>query len=137
MKIIFCTLILWTLSATATEQRIGGDYTLKSIEAIKQGYRLDFTSVVKTDHFNDIFIETDHVRFDMVQGQTYRISAEIPQTKNTKSLDKATAVSQLMVYLPQPQGPTPVWILSTGYQGELKGAKLLEMHNPSSDFMVF
>lgn len=113
-------------------RRVGGTYRVASIEKIAdQDFRITFENPAGTKH-RTLLLISDHVHIGVKQGQMLRLSAEI--LRETKEV---TEISQVLLFLPGQQGATPVWMLSKHSNLELRGARYLEMHAPSSDYILF
>ena len=116
-------------------KRVGGDYIVSSIESLDSDkVRITFRSAQSTGSYDQLVLVSDHVHMGIQESDRLRISAEVVEAKP----NGISVVSQVLVFLPSRQGPTPVWMLSkTHPPSNLSGAKLLEMHAPSADYQVF
>ena len=141
--ILFVMLAPLTLSRTAHSEngtpntakliRVGGDYVVYDIRKVnEQSYEIEFRAADPTGKFDRVILTSDHVHMAVTKGQKLRISAEVGQTKG----DVAEA-TQVLVFLPNAQGPTPIWMLSKRSKSlDLNGSKYLEMHAPQSDYSI-
>lgn len=116
--------------------RVGGNY---KIEAIRKNSTdqvvVIFEAVQKTGKYDKLKLTSDHVHMNIKVGSQLRISAELVEAKpNGLSL-----VSQVQVFLPTSQGSTPVWMLSKTHPPKrvLGGSKMIEMHAPGADYLIF
>jgi hypothetical protein len=113
--------------------RTGGDYVVANIEQRADGsFVVEFKSQAPTGRFDVLKLSSDHVHVSVKTGQKIRLSAEVSAEHG------ATAdVSQVVVFLPNPTGAVPVWLLSnTAPPRDLRAVRYLEMHVPQTDFMV-
>jgi len=113
--------------------RVGGDYTVSSIDKAGEGaFKIEFKAVTPSGRFDTLKLESDHVHVAVRVGQKIRLSAEI-----LAEAGPSAEVSQLVLFLENPQGPVPVWLLSNkAPAGELRGSRYLEMHAPMNDYQV-
>lgn len=113
--------------------RVGGDYVVYDIRKVtEKSYEIEFRAADPTGKFDRVVLTSDHVHMAITKGQKLRISAEVGQTKG----DVAEA-TQVLIFLPSVQGPTPIWMLSSRSKSlDLKGSKYLEMHAPQSDYTI-
>jgi len=131
------TLFLFSVTGHAEEPnkvvKVGGTYEVVSIERNKDNFfEIIFKSISPSGKFDELKLESDHVHFSIRKGQEIRLSAEVIKTDGPKA-----EVSQVLLFLPHPQGVTPVWLLSRKNNGgDLRGAKYIEMHAPQSDYSI-
>jgi len=131
------TLFLCSFMADAKEPskvvKVGGTYEVVSIERNKNNFfEIIFKSISPSGSFDELKLESDHVHFSVRKGQEIRLSAEVIKTDGAKA-----EVSQVLLFLPHPQGVTPVWMLSRkNIGGDLRGSKYIEMHAPQSDYSI-
>ncbi len=121
--------------AKTTTVRVGGNYKVKKIERLKDSsFLVIFESTETTGRADVIRLESDHIHMGVSEGQVLRISAEVTADKG-----KVVEAQQVLLFLPQIEGPMPVWMLSRHSRSEsdLNGASYLEMHAPQSDFLIF
>ncbi len=113
--------------------RVGGNYRVSRIERLgPEHFVIEFTSSVKTGKHDRLILESDHVNVAVTKGMELRLSAEILREQKG-----ATEVSQVLLFLPKSDTHVPVWLLSRhAKHQELRGSRYLEMHAPTSDFMV-
>ncbi len=113
--------------------RVGGDYLVTAIEHLdKEEFRIQFSAVTPTGKFDQLTLHSNHVHVAVKQGQKLRLSAEILADSG------ATAeVAQMVIFVVNPQGPIPVWLLSNrAGPRELNATKYLEMHSPLTDYII-
>lgn len=113
--------------------RVGGNYKVTRVERLAPDhFRIEFTSSVKSGKHDRLILESDHVNVAVSKGMVLRLSAEV--LRETKG---ATEVSQVLLFLPKNDTHVPVWLLSRNAKNqELRSSRYLEMHAPTSDFMV-
>jgi hypothetical protein len=142
MTLLFIALVLTSssllLHADQSQQsaplRVGGTYLVKKIQQSDNGqFKIIFESPEPTGKYDRLILETDHVHVAVTEGATIRLSAEIADEKG-----KQANVSQVLLYLPNPQGDVPVFLLSRKrLPSELGAAPYLKMHNPTADYLIF
>lgn len=113
--------------------RAGGDYVVSNIEQRADGsFLVEFRSQAPSGRFDVLKLSSDHVHVAVKTGQRIRLSAEVSAEHGA-----AADVSQVVVFLPNPTGAVPVWLLSnTAPPHDLRAVRYLEMHVPQTDFMV-
>ena len=113
--------------------RVGGDYTVASIEkAGDHAFAVEFKSDKPTGRYDVLRLESDHVHVAVKVGQKIRLSAEIMNEKG-----RTAEVAQVVVFLPVRDSHVPVWLLSNKAPNhELRATKYLEMHVPMTDYTV-
>lgn len=113
--------------------KVGGNYKVSRIERLgPDHFVIEFTSTVKSGKHDLLVLESDHVNVAVTKGMELRLSAEVLREKKG-----ATEVSQVLLFLPKSDTHVPVWLLSRhAKHQELRGSRYLEMHAPTSDFMV-
>jgi hypothetical protein len=121
-------------STTSAPLRVGGTYLVKKIQQSENSqFKIIFESPEPTGKFDRLILETDHVHVAVTEGASIRLSAEIAEEKG-----KQASVSQVLLYLPNPQGDVPVFLLSRKRStNELGAAPYLKMHNPMADYLIF
>ena len=113
-------------------ERVGGTYLVSSIDRVDGGFQVKFKAVVASGRFDEIILESPHIHVGVKVGQQLRISAEV--IGGDMQVAEAT---QVLVFLPNQRGETPVWMLSSKQTSvDLRGAKYLEMHAPETDFTI-
>lgn len=114
-------------------QKIGGQYIVHSIKRIRHDeFVIEFHSTVKNGKADVVKLVADHVHAGVKLGQSIRISAEIDS-----ELSSVVNATQVLLFLPRPEGPVPVWLMSKKGRGrDLNGSKYLEMHAPQSDYVI-
>ncbi|MBF0440777.1 MAG: hypothetical protein HQK54_02620 [Oligoflexales bacterium] len=115
-------------------KRVGGIYRVSSINKMSEGsYRIEFSSVTKTGRYDVLFLESDHVHVGLDEGAELRLSAEVIEDKGSYA-----EVGQVLLFFPSGDTYIPVWLLSKKISNfELRGSKYLEMHAPTSDYLIF
>ena len=139
MKNIITFLLLTFVSDVyATDsRRIGGKFVVQSVKANKAsaggGYTVVFKNNSPDTQIKKIVLETNYVHVGVEVGKTLRLSAEF------NSLQKGVAkAKQVLVFLPTAKSHSPVWLLSKQQSlSKLTGAKMLDMHAPQSDYLLF
>ena len=116
-------------------KKVAGDYIVSSLKASSGGnIKITFDAVNKSGRYDKLILISDHVHMSIRGSDKVRISAEVVGT----DADGSSIVSQVLVFLPSVQGPVPVWMLSRTHPPQrFSGARLLEMHAPSADYLVF
>lgn len=114
--------------------RVGGRYKIVQVERHDRGgFKIVFRSIEPTGRFDELILDTVHVHMAVATGQTVRLSAEISKDRGMRA-----EVSQVVLFLPSAQGPTPVWLLSrTSQPRDLTATRYIDMHVPQSDYLVF
>lgn len=113
--------------------RLGGDFLISSIEKLEDRKFLVRFISEDPQFKKPLVLISDHVHVGVQEGEHIRISAEV-----LKETDESIEVSQVLLFLPNQLGFTPVWMLSQNATShELKGARFLQMHAPSADFAIF
>ena len=123
------------LYADQNPMKLGGDFIVKSIKRnAYNDYSITFKPDYKSDRVKLLVLNTDHVHGRLEQGSRLRLSAEVVSIK-----DKIAKVSQIVVYYPSNQGTTPVWMISKSRPSNrvFSAGKLIEVHSPQSDYLVF
>ena len=93
---------------------------------------IEFKAEHPTGHFDVLKLESDHVHVAVKVGQNLRLSAEILSQSGA-----GAEVSQVVLFLPAPEGHVPVWLLSNkAPPGDLRATRYLEMHSPLNDYMI-
>jgi len=113
--------------------KIGGDYQVTAIDRISDHeFHIEFKSVVATGKFDTLSLHSNHVHVAVRVGQKLRLSAAILNTRGSEA-----EVAQMVIFVPNPQGAVPVWLLSNRAEGlDLRATKYLEMHSPLTDYLV-
>jgi len=114
-------------------QRVGGDYKVAAVDRTDDGsFLIEFKSTHPTGKFDVLRLSSDHVHVAVKVGATLRLSAEILSARGREA-----DVSQVVLFLPGRVGRVPVWLLSNKVPTrDLRATKYLEMHAPSTDYMV-
>lgn len=122
-----------SIKASAKVLRIGGQYRITHIDKLgTDNFRIRFQSEPLTGKHDHLVLISDHVHFSLEEGQVLRLSAEVMEEKATE-----LEVTQVLLFLPNDHGFTPVWLLSSQFvTRDFHGARWLEMHAPQSDFLI-
>ena len=133
---LFCILFLPSfLFASEKPFKIGGDFIVKSIKRNRYNdYSIVFKPSFKSDKLKLLVLNTDHVHSNLAEGSSLRLSAEVVRVEA-----KIATVSQLVVFYPSKQGKTPVWMISKSEHSKksFNASKLIDVHSPQSDYLVF
>lgn len=115
-------------------KRVGGIYKVSLIKKLAQDdYKIEFSSVSKTGRYDKLFLESDHVHVGIDEGVELRLSAEVIEDKGD-----VAEVGQVLLFFPSGDTYVPVWLLSKKFSNlQLRGSKYLEMHVPTSDYLIF
>lgn len=114
-------------------ERIGGNFLVHKISKLPSGaFVVEFRASEGEPKFTELRLESDNINASVIEGATLRLSADV-----TRVSGRLAEVAQVVVYLPGPVGPTPVWMLSRKAPRLDPPAKLLELHAPATDFAVF
>ena len=139
LKILFLLgLSIWPPAKATAEPKgltlkVGGDYEVTAIDQLNESeFRVEFRAVTPTGKFDTLNLHSNHVHVAVRIGQKLRLSAEI-LTDNGRSAE----VAQMVIFISNPQGPIPVWLLSNraGHQ-DLRATKYIDMHSPLTDYIV-
>ena len=136
--VLLLSISLWSQSKASAEPKgqllkVGGDYEVTAIEHLNDSeFRVEFKAVTPTGKFDNLSLHSDHVHVAVRIGQKLRLSAEI---LNSNGL--SAEVAQMVIFIANPQGPIPVWLLSNraGHQ-DLRAIKYIDMHSPLTDYIV-
>ena len=118
-------------------EKVGGTYELiRSRPLDGGGYEVVFHAEGRDaedpGRFSRLVLYTDHLHSGFDVGDRLRLSAEIH-----KDHGDWAEVSQVLLFLPARDTTVPVWLLSRNVRfGGLHGARYLEMHAPTSDYIV-
>ena len=113
--------------------KVSGRFLVTAIENNDDGTsNISFRSTLATGRFDILVIRRTHRHFKIEKGANYKISAEI-----VKEEGETGEASQLLVFLVANDSTAPVWLLSEKYaQKDLRGASYIEMHSPTSDYIL-
>ena len=136
--ILLINLSLWPQAKASSETKgqllkVGGDYEVTAIDHPNDSeFRVEFKAVTPTGKFDILSLHSNHVHVAVRVGQKLRLSAEI-----LSSNGQAAEVAQMVIFIANPQGPIPVWLLSNraGHQ-DLRATKYIDMHSPLTDYIV-
>lgn len=126
-------------SASATDMdskalKVGGTYRVYAIDQDDSNqFRVEFRAIAPSGEFDRLVLHTDHINFSVRKGAEVRLSAEVLEKQASYA-----EVSQVVIFMPSPQGAVPVWMLSSKNKGrDLRGTKYLKMHAPTTDYQIF
>ncbi len=136
LSLLALTLPFLCLAQEETYLRVGGDYQVSEIRRVGDSdFRIIFAAKEKSGKFDTLIFNTKHLHVGIVSGKTMRISADVKSIK-----DSEAEVAQLVIFVPSPEGLTPIWMLSSGVDPNI-GAKsmdgYLKLHAPQSDYLIF
>ena len=113
--------------------RVGGVYRVESIKKKNDSsFLIEFKSIEPNGDYDILRLESDHVHVGVSVGMQMRLSAEI-----LKEFSSYVEVSQVLLFFKRGASTVPVWLLSKKSGRGLRGARYLEMHAPTSDYVVF
>ena len=113
-------------------KRVAGTYKVVSIRKNSDGFVVEFASEVKTGKYDKLVFESDYIHSGVREGSVMRLSADL-----LRETGEAAEISQLVLFFKSQDAHVPVWMLSKKAKLErLKGANYLEMHAPTSDYLV-
>jgi len=114
--------------------RVGGNYKVESITSGAKGsFDVTFRAENVTGRFDVLRIHTDHLHVAVKEGETLKISASILNEKSNEA-----EIHQVVLFIPRPEGATPVWMLSSAKDvRRLEATQYLKMHAPQTDFLLF
>lgn len=114
-------------------ERIGGNFTIVKIYSLRDGgFGVDFKASEGTPKIMRLHLESDHINAGLIEGQTLRLSADVAARKGDLA-----EISQVVVFMAGPSGPTPAWMISKKATGLTPPVRLIEMHAPSTDYAIF
>lgn len=113
--------------------RVGGDYQVSEIDRIRDDeFKIVFKAVAQTGKYDTLVLISDHVNMKVEKGQVLRLSAEVGKEDGTTA-----EVTQVLLFLPNGNTHVPMWMLSKHFPGrELRGSRYIDMHSPTSDYLV-
>lgn len=132
--LFLATFMLAGSKAFSEPLRVAGEYKVSQIKKQPDGaFQVSFVSKHTTGRFDRLRLVTDHLHLRLKEGLSLKISAEI-----VKGSGAAGEISQVLVFLPSSKhSHVPIWMISKAFSGRpLKGARYLEMHAPTSDYLV-
>lgn len=114
--------------------KVGGTYRVHAIKGSPNDqFTVVFRAVEASGDFDELVLVTDHVNFTVRKGAEVRLSAEV-----LKKYNDYAEVSQVVIFMPSPQGGVPVWMLSARSRAkDLRGTSYLKMHAPTTDYQIF
>jgi hypothetical protein len=119
--------------AAASLERIGGNFTVAKITKLSEGgFSVDFKASEGSPKITHLHLESDHINVGLVEGQTLRLSADV-----ISHAGHSAEISQVVVFIAGPSGPRPAWMMSKKSTGLTPPARLIEMHSPSTDYVIF
>jgi hypothetical protein len=114
-------------------ERIGGNFTVTKIKRLPDGgFTVDFKASEGPSKIKRLHLESDHINVGLSEGQMIRLSADVLAHNG-----ETAEISQVVVFIAGPSGPTPAWMLSKKATGLTPPARLIEMHAPSTDYTIF
>ena len=119
--------------------KVVGDYKVSSMTKMESGsFDVRFEKKEPSGHMDLLRLVTPHVHVGLKVGEVLKISAEVMANPRSKQKLPVAQISQVLVFLKSSHQTTiPVWLISEAHGARpLKGAKYLEMHAPTSDFLV-
>lgn len=118
---------------TPAVTKIGGLYKVTSIrKQADDHFVVEFTSTQKSGKYDVLVLESDHLHVAVEEGKELRLSAEVLKEGKNK-----TEVAQVLLFLPQGDTHVPIWLLSRhAPNSELRGSRYIEMHAPTSDYLI-
>lgn len=133
---------IWSGPARAASEqvradKVGGTYELIRARPLEDGgyevvFHAEGRDAENPGRFSRLVLYTDHLHAGFDTGDRLRLSAEIH-----KDHGDWAEVSQVLLFLPARDTTVPVWLLSRNVRfGGLHGARYLEMHAPTSDYIV-
>ena len=132
--VFFAAFLLVDSQALSETLRVAGEYKVSSIKRQADGaFEVGFVSKHTTGRFDRLRLVTDHLHLRLKVGLSLKISAEIVEESGAIG-----EISQVLVFLRSSQHTqVPIWLISKTFGGRpLKGARYLEMHAPTSDYLV-
>ena len=148
MKIGFVLLMVFCLGYLATPlawagslpsgkngdlvKRVAGTYKVVSIHKKGDGFIVEFASEAKTGTYDKLLFESDYIHSGVREGSVMRISADLLSESSG-----VAEIAQLVLFYQTKDSHVPIWMLSKkAVLKRLKGANYLEMHAPTSDYLV-
>jgi hypothetical protein len=137
IKICAVLMSLCSLACFASDkegiERIGGNFTVTKVKKLAHGgFSVDFKASEGNPKISRLHLESDHINAGLQEGDTLRLSADVISRKGSTA-----EIGQVVVFMPGRTGPTPVWMISKRASKLEPPAKLIEMHAPSTDYVVF
>lgn len=141
LTMILCALVLLAARETPLKDKgfrvqgklVEGQFKVKTIERRYGYHRLVFENVDRTATTKRLTLDTNYVHVGVEKGRVLRLSADVSAAGNA-----SREIKQVLLYLPQDGSHTPVWMLSRSHpQMKFTGARLLDMHAPQSDYLLF
>lgn len=118
---------------TPVLERIGGNFTIVKIYSLRDGgFGVDFKASEGSPKIMRLHLESDHINAGLIEGQALRLSADVLAHKGDLA-----EISQVVVFMSGPAGPTPAWMISKKATGLTPPVRLIEMHAPSTDYAIF
>lgn len=113
--------------------RTAGTYLVSQVEKLRNGeFLIEFRSENITGRFDILKLSSDHVHVAVKVGEKIRLSAEVSAERGAMA-----EISQVVVFLPNPMGAVPIWLLSNKTPPkDLRAVNYLKMHVPQTDYMV-
>ena len=122
-------------SSIYARTKVSGIFELVEIKKnVARDYTLTFRPVSHLKKIKILVLNTDHVHSKIRQGDKIKLSAEVSQLKNG-----VASVAQMVLFYDSLQGKTPIWMMSKIEKANkgFNASKLLDVHSPQSDYIVF
>ena len=135
---LLCVLILSGAQQTPRSEQLPvkgklvvGKFKVKAIEQRDGYHRLVFENVDLAAKTKRLTLDTNYVHIGVERGQVLKLSADVMAVGSSE-------ITQVLLYLPKDGSHSPVWMLSRLHpRMKFTGARLLDMHAPQSDYLLF
>lgn len=134
MHTFFLALLMMGASLAAAEPlRVSGDFRLKEFKPLPYGGgTMIFQAEHQTGRFDELHLEARQSHLALEKGKVFHLSAEVVAVQGS-----VAEASQILIQFSKGDQKIPVWLLSSKYPGmPLRGARYLEMHAPSNDYLL-
>ena len=119
------------LPAAVKGKLVTGKFKVKAIEPRAGYHRVVFENIDLTAKTKRLTLDTNYVHVGVERGQVLKLSADVIATGSSE-------IKQVLLYIPKDGSHSPVWMLSHLHpQMKFTGARLLDMHAPQSDYLLF
>lgn len=118
-----------------TPERAEGRYRIQSINKMKDvdAFSIEFVAISSESKFSKLMLVSENVSFALRRGEEIRLIGEILKVDG-----QIAELAQVEIFLPHSQGEIPIWMNSKNSPHlQLRGSRLLEMHAPVTDYLVF
>ncbi|MDE3268816.1 MAG: hypothetical protein OYH77_00860 [Pseudomonadota bacterium] len=113
--------------------KVKGKFKVKMIERRDGFHRIMFENIDHAAKTKRLTLETSYVHVGVAKGSVLRLAADVLTTAAGNG-----EIKQVLLYLPKDGSHSPVWMLSRSHpQMKFTGARLLDMHAPQSDYLLF